>query len=119
MEDTESGVLLLDPGARVRRINRPALRLLSLRVTQARGLHASRLLRTAGAHDDLLAEAYRAASGERKGVLVARDGTEVPVLVRTYRGAGRRDPAHTARSQQLKRLREGCAATSGSPRSAS
>ena len=57
MEDAETGVLLLDPDARLRRINRPALRLLSLRPSQARGAHASRLLRTAGAHDDLLADA--------------------------------------------------------------
>ena len=85
MEDAETGVLLLDPDARLRRINRPALRLLSLRPSQARGAHASRLLRTAGAHDDLLADAYRAAAGEREGVLVARDGSEVPVLLRTYR----------------------------------
>src|SRR5207244_8390750 len=45
MEDAETGVLLLDPDARLRRINRPALRLLSLRPSQARGAHASRLLR--------------------------------------------------------------------------
>ena len=107
MEDAETGVLLLDPGARVRRINRPALRLLSLRAPQARGLHASQLLRTAGAHDDLLAEAYRAASGEREGVLVAQDGSEVPVLVRTYRVGRPPWTLLTLRDlTQLKRLRE-------------
>jgi len=107
MEDAETGVLLLDPAARVKRINRPALRLLSLRAPQARGLHASQLLRTAGAHDDLLAEAYRAASGEREGVLVARDGSEVPVLLRTYRLGRPPWTLLTLRDlTQLKRLRE-------------
>jgi signal transduction histidine kinase len=100
-------VLLLDPDARLKRINRPALRLLALRESQARGQHASRLLRTAGAHDDLLAEAYRAAQGEREGVLVARDGSEVPVLVRTYRLGRPPWTLVTLRDlTQMKRLRE-------------
>jgi len=107
MEDAETGVLLLDPDARLRRINRPALRLLSLRPSQARGAHASRLLRTAGAHDDLLADAYRAAAGEREGVLVARDGSEVPVLLRTYRLGRPPWTLLTLRDlTQMKRLRE-------------
>jgi signal transduction histidine kinase len=67
----------------------------------------SRLVRTAGAHDDLLAEAYRSSRGEREGVLVARDGSEVPVLVRSYR-LGR--PPWTLLTMrdltQMKRLRE-------------
>ena len=107
MEDTETAVLLLDPDARLRRINRPALRLLSLRESQARGAHASQLLRTAGAHDDLFAEAPRASAGEREGVLVARDGSEVPVLVRTYRVGRPPWTLLTLRDlTQMKRLRE-------------
>ncbi|HEY2954290.1 MAG TPA: ATP-binding protein [Candidatus Eisenbacteria bacterium] len=85
MEDAETGVLLLDPSARLKRINGPALRLLSLSEAQARGQPASRLLRTAGVHDDLLAETRNSVRSEREGVLVARDGSEVPVLVRSYR----------------------------------
>jgi len=85
LEDVENGVLLLDPEARLARINLPALRLLSLRPAQARGRHASHVLRTAIAHDDLLTAAYRVARSEREGVLMARDGSEVPVLIRSYR----------------------------------
>ncbi len=85
LDDVENGVLLLDPEARLARINLPALRLLSLRPAQARGRHASHVLRTAIAHDDLLSEAYRVARSEREGVLMARDGSEVPVLIRSYR----------------------------------
>ena len=85
MEDAETGVLLLDPRARLKRINRPALRLLALKAAEARGLHASKLLRAAGEHEDLLADVTRAARGERESVLVTGDGSEVPVLVRTYR----------------------------------
>jgi len=107
MEDTETGVLLLDPGARLKRINRPALRLLALRESQARGLHASRLLRTAGAHDDPLAEGSRAVRGERESLLVAHDGTEVPVLVRSYRLGRPPWTLLTLRDlTQMKRLRE-------------
>jgi PAS domain S-box-containing protein len=107
MEDAETGVLLLDPAARVKRINRPALRLLALTAGEARGVHAAQLLRTAGAHDDLLADAQRSARGERESVLVAHDGSEVPVLVRSYRLGRPPWTVLTLRDlTQLKRLRE-------------
>ena len=107
MEDAETGVLLLDPAARLKRINRPALRLLAISAAEARGVHASRLLRTAGAHDDLLAEVAGPKGGERESVLVARDGSEVPVLVRSYRIGRPPWTLLTLRDlTQMKRLRE-------------
>ena len=85
MDDAETGVLLLDPRARLVRVNPAARRLLALGSTQARGRPASEWLRTVVPNDDPVGEAYRAARGEREGVLVARDGSEIPVLLRSYR----------------------------------
>jgi two-component system sensor histidine kinase HydH len=76
--------MLLDPSGRVARLNREALRLLSLTPGSARGARGSDLLRTVVTGDDPLAEAFRVAAMEREAVLGTRAG-EVPVLLRARR----------------------------------
>ncbi len=85
MDDSDSGVVVLDPAARVASINPAALRLLALRASDARGRPLSELLRTVVANDDLVGDALRASRTEREAVLLARDGSEVPALVRSVR----------------------------------
>jgi signal transduction histidine kinase len=85
LADSESGVLLLDPGARVSAINPAALRLLSVNPSRARRLAAGALVRTVMPGDDPVAGAYREARTEREVVLVSRPGVEIPVLLRSVR----------------------------------
>jgi signal transduction histidine kinase len=85
MDDADAGILLIDPALKASRFNAAALRLLALGAAQVRGQAASRLLRTVVANDDLVRDALRRARHEREAVLLAHDGSEVPVLVRSVR----------------------------------
>jgi nitrogen-specific signal transduction histidine kinase len=83
--DAESGLVLVDAAGRVRELNAAAARLLSAGAARMRGRPASDLLRTMVAGEDLIAEAFRVARGEREALLVTRLGAELPVLMRSYR----------------------------------
>lgn len=85
MMDTGAGVLLVNPAGRVAEINAAALRLLTIGAARARGKSASDLLRTVVAGEDLVREARRAARTEREARLTGSDGSDVPVLFRSYR----------------------------------
>jgi signal transduction histidine kinase len=85
MTDTEAGVLLLEPGGRVSAINAGAARMLSIPVAGARGRRGADLLRTVVAGDDLVADAWRSAHSEREARLVSPDGSDLPVVLRSYR----------------------------------
>ena len=111
LDDSESGILLLDPERRVVEINQAAQRLLSLTPAACRR-PANELLKTVLPGDDPVAEAYRSPRTEREAMLVARHG-EIPVLLRTYR-LGKppwvlltlRDLTHMRRMQQELRRHE-------------
>jgi two-component system sensor histidine kinase HydH len=83
--DAEDGVLLLDPGGRVARINNAAAALVGLSATRARGSRGASLLRTVVAGDEPAAEGYRHAITDREAMLVSARGGETPVRLRTYR----------------------------------
>jgi two-component system sensor histidine kinase HydH len=85
LADSESGILLLDPDARVAEINAAALRMLSLTRAKARHRPGSELVRTVVPGDNPVEGGYRAAKTEREAVILAHDGGEVPVLLRSYR----------------------------------
>ena len=85
MDDAETGMLLLDPDAKVADINEAAVRMLGLGTLRVRGTDATPLLRTVVVGDDLLREAFSAARTEREAVLHTPKGIEVPVLMRSYR----------------------------------
>jgi signal transduction histidine kinase len=85
LSDSESGVLVLDPGRRVAAINPAARRMLGAPTGKVAPGVASQLLRTVLAGDDLVASAYRTAKSEREAMIVGPGGGEIPVLVRTYR----------------------------------
>ena len=85
LDDSESGILLLDPTTRVSAINAAALRLLSLTPAQARQRPAGELLCTVVPGDDLIESAFRSARIERETVVLSREGEEIPVLLRSYR----------------------------------
>ena len=83
LDDSESGILLLDPERRVAEINQAARRLLSLTSAACRR-PAGELVKTVLPGDDPVAEAYRSTRTEREVMLAARHG-EIPVLLRSYR----------------------------------
>jgi len=85
MADTGAGVLLVDPLGRVAEANGAALRLLSLTGARVRGRPAAELLRTVLAGEDLVRESLRRAQTEREARLASGDGSDVPVLFRSYR----------------------------------
>lgn len=85
LDDAETGMLLLDPDAKVADINEAAVRMLGLGALRVRGTDATPLLRTVVVGDDLVREAFSSAKTEREAVLHTPNGIEVPVLIRSYR----------------------------------
>src|SRR5438445_9276239 len=85
MQDSDAGIVVLDPRGRVRALNPAAERLLSVRAGQARLRPGSSLLRTVVAGDDPVEDAYRAPKLERETVLINAEGEEIPVIVRAFR----------------------------------
>ncbi len=85
LADTETGVLLLDPRARISTLNAAARRMLLTHGAAVRGRAAAELLRTVVPGDDPVREAYRGARSERETVLLGAGGGEVPVLFRSVR----------------------------------
>ena len=85
MDDAATGLLVLDPQARIERVNAAALRLMGLSAARSRNADAVALLRTAVAGDDLVDEAFRRARTEREAVLHPPGGAEAPVRLRTFR----------------------------------
>jgi PAS domain S-box-containing protein len=86
MTDAGAGVLLVDPAGRVADLNAAAARLLALGAARARGRQASELLRTVVSGEDLVRESMRRAHTEREARLTGGDGSDLPVLYRSYRG---------------------------------
>ena len=85
LDDSETGVLLLDPQARVSAINPGALRLLGVGAARARQAAAAELVRTVVPGDDPVGAAFREEQGELEAMLVSAQGAEIPVLLRSYR----------------------------------
>jgi two-component system sensor histidine kinase HydH len=85
MQDSDAGLLIVDPGGRVAALNPAAARMLGLAPARVRRSRAVDLLRTVIAGDEPVRDAFRRASTEREIVLLARSGGEVPVLLRSVR----------------------------------
>jgi signal transduction histidine kinase len=83
--DADSGLVLVDARGRVRDVNAAATRLLSVTAGRVRGRPAAELLRSVVAGEDPVAEAFGMVRGEREALLLTRSGTELPVLMRSYR----------------------------------
>ncbi|MFI5370750.1 MAG: nitrogen regulation protein NR(II) [Candidatus Eisenbacteria bacterium] len=83
--DAESGVLVLDPEARVHDMNPAAEKLFGIARGRARGRAANQLVRTLVPGDDPVREAYRRLRTEREAVLATPSGAELPVSLRGYR----------------------------------
>ncbi len=85
LADTEHGVMLLDAGSRVARINATAAAMLGTTVARARNVLAGSLFTTVVAGDDPLAEGLKRRSHEGETMLVTPQGTELPVAIHTFR----------------------------------
>ena len=85
LADTEHGVLLLDAGQRVARINGSAASMLGTSVARARNVRASSLITAVVAGDDSLAEALKRRHYEGETMLATPHGGELPVAIRTFR----------------------------------
>ncbi len=83
--DAETGLLVLDPGARVHDLNAAAETLLGISRARARGRAAAELVRTLVPGDDPVRDAYARARTEREAVLATPSGVELPALLRGYR----------------------------------
>jgi two-component system sensor histidine kinase HydH len=113
LEDTDLGVIVLDPRGDVAGINPAASRIFGVAGASARGTSGTELLRTVVPGDDPAREALRTARTEREVHLVTPDGGEAPVLLRSRR-LGRppwalvtlRDLTHMRRMQQELRRNE-------------
>jgi two-component system, NtrC family, sensor histidine kinase HydH len=85
LDDSESGVLLLDPGARLVEANPAALRILGLALARARATPGNQLIRTVLPGDDPVGNAFREDRVEREAMILSAHGAELPVLLRSYR----------------------------------
>lgn len=85
MQDTGAGVIVVDPRGRVAEMNAAAIRLLGVPGARVRGRPAAEILRTVVAGEDLVAESLRRAQTEREARLSSSDGSDLPVLFRSYR----------------------------------
>jgi len=85
MADSECGLLLADPSARVAALNVAGARILSRTPESAAGRPVSEVLTTLVPGADPVRDGRRAARTEREDVLVSARGAEVPVLLRTWR----------------------------------
>jgi len=83
--DADSGLVLVDARGRVEAVNAAAARLLSIAPGRVRRRPAAELLRSVVAGEDPVAEAFGVARGEREALLLTKPGTELPVLLRSYR----------------------------------
>jgi two-component system sensor histidine kinase HydH len=112
-DESDLGVVLLDPRGSVTAMNHAAGRVLGVTAAAARGRSGTTLLRTVVPGDDPAREALRAPRTEREVHLVTPDGGEAPVLLRSRR-LGRsgfvlvtlRDLTHLRRMQQELRRHE-------------
>lgn len=85
LDDSESGVLLFDPRARLVQINSAAQRILGFSAARARTQPAAQLVRTVHPGDDPVAAAFREKMTERETMILSSHGVEMPVLMRSYR----------------------------------
>ena len=82
-EESDVGVVLLDPHGAVAATNHAASRVLGVTAAAARGRSGTTLLRTVVPGDDPAKEALRAPRTEREVHLVTPDGGEAPVTEAT------------------------------------
>jgi signal transduction histidine kinase len=85
LEDSDAGIMVLDPARRVRTLNPVAERLLSVRESDVRMKPGAPLLHTVVPGDDLVDDAYRTARLVRETVITNAKGTEIPVIVHGFR----------------------------------
>ena len=85
MADSECGLLLADPAARVAALNPAGARILARTPGSAAGLPVADVLTTLVPGADPVRDGLRSARTEREDVLVTARGAEIPVLLRTWR----------------------------------
>lgn len=83
--DAETGVLVLDPDARVHDLNPAAEQLFGVTRARARRRAGNELVRTLVPGDDPVRDAYKRARTEREAVLAMPSGAGLPVQLRAYR----------------------------------
>jgi len=106
LQDSEAGVLVLDPAGRIERLNPAAAAMLGTGAVRAIGRGAAELVHSVVAGEDLVGEALRRPETEHETMLAAPEGGELPVLWRSRRIENDRTLVLLRDLTQLRRVRE-------------